>query len=176
MKIACIGWGSLIWDPRDLKIKDKNWFKDGPILPVEFVRISGNKRVTLVVDPTAELIVTLWNLMDTNDFQIAFDSILQREETIPKRIHSIDSKSIPNTEIEKIIQSWLNEKELDAAIWTGLYLNNKVQDSRPTIEEIIGHLQSLNGTELEKAKEYILKTPKQINTNYRKEIMKSLNW
>ena len=31
-------------------------------------------------------------------------------------------------------------------------------------------------TELEKAKEYIMKTPEQINTNYRKEIMKTLNW
>ena len=176
MKIDCIGWGSLIWDPRDLKIKDKNWFKDGPILPVEFVRISGNKRVTLVIDPIAKSLITLWNLMDTNDFQIAFNSILERERTITKRIHSIDSKSIPNTEIEKIIQSWLIEKELDTAIWTGLYLNNKVQDKRPTIEEVISHLQSLSGTELEKAKEYIMKTPEQINTNYRKEIMKTLNW
>jgi hypothetical protein len=176
MKIACVGWGSLIWDPRELKIKDKKWFKDGPILPVEFVRISGNKRVTLVVDPTAKPLTTLWNLMDTNNFQIAFDSILQREGTITKRIHSIDRKSTPDSEIEKTVQSWLIEKELDSAIWTGLYLNNKVQDSRPTADEIIGHLKSLSTTELEKAKEYIMKTPEQINTNYRKEIMNTLNW
>jgi len=36
-KIACIGWGSLIWDPRDLLVQ-REWFKDGALLPVEFAR------------------------------------------------------------------------------------------------------------------------------------------
>lgn len=75
MKIACIGWGSLIWDPRKLKIKEQKWFLDGAILAIEFVRISGNKRVTLVVDSIATPLTTLWNLMDTNDFQIAYPQI-----------------------------------------------------------------------------------------------------
>lgn len=50
MKIACLGWGSLIWNPGDLKIKTEDWFSGGPILPIEFVRISTDKRVTLVID------------------------------------------------------------------------------------------------------------------------------
>ena len=114
--------------------------------------------------------------MDTNDFETAFNSILKREGTIAKRIHSIDRESDPNSHIEKTIQSWLIEKKLDAAIWTGLFLNYKIQDRRPTAEEIIDHLKSLTEIEFVKAKEYIMKAPKQIETKYRKEIMKTLNW
>jgi hypothetical protein len=43
MKIAIVGWGSLIWDPRDLHLATA-------ILPIEFSRISDNGRLTLVVD------------------------------------------------------------------------------------------------------------------------------
>ena len=39
MKIACLGWGSVIWDPRALPIQ-REWFKDGPFAPVEFTRQS----------------------------------------------------------------------------------------------------------------------------------------
>ena len=61
MKIACIGWGSLIWDPRELKIGN-DWNDDGPMLPVEFTRISSDKRVTLIIDKQAKRVRTLWTL------------------------------------------------------------------------------------------------------------------
>lgn len=38
-QIAIIGWGSLVWDPRDLPIESP-WHDDGPELPIEFARIS----------------------------------------------------------------------------------------------------------------------------------------
>jgi hypothetical protein len=45
MRIACVGWGSLVWDPRDLPVKGA-WRPDGPRLPIEFARQSDNGRLT----------------------------------------------------------------------------------------------------------------------------------
>src|SRR5690348_12261181 len=54
-KIAILAWGSLIWDdgwPQFDKQRGE-WLKDGPVLPLEFSRISASrdKALTLVIDP-----------------------------------------------------------------------------------------------------------------------------
>ena len=49
-KIACIAWGSLVWDPRELPVTAV-WRRDGPALPIEFARCSVDRRITLVIDP-----------------------------------------------------------------------------------------------------------------------------
>jgi 1-acyl-sn-glycerol-3-phosphate acyltransferase len=51
MRIAVLGWGSLIWSPGNLKI-DREWHEDGPFLPIEFARVSQDGRLTLVLFPT----------------------------------------------------------------------------------------------------------------------------
>jgi hypothetical protein len=50
MKIAVIGWGSLIWCPGSLRIQTA-WHNDGPSLPIEFARILKDGRLTLVIRP-----------------------------------------------------------------------------------------------------------------------------
>ncbi len=49
--IAVIAWGSLIWNPADLELASR-WHKDGPVLPIEFARMSKNGAASLVVTPT----------------------------------------------------------------------------------------------------------------------------
>lgn len=87
--IACIGWGSLIWDPRDLPMRE-TWHNDGPLLPVEFARESearsgqrGNK-ITLVICPDAPRVRTCWTVLDVPDMMTARQRLAKREG-IPKK-------------------------------------------------------------------------------------------
>jgi hypothetical protein len=51
MKIAVLGWGSLIWKPEGLQTTG-SFLNDGPTLPIEFCRTSQDGRLTLVIDGT----------------------------------------------------------------------------------------------------------------------------
>jgi len=78
MKIACLGWGSLIWNPGSLLIR-REWFNDGPLLPIEYSRISNDGRLTLVITENVKPIRTLWALMATEDLAEAKKSLKERE-------------------------------------------------------------------------------------------------
>jgi hypothetical protein len=51
MKIAILGWGSLLWEPKDLQLAAP-FALTGPNLPIEFCRISKDHRLTLIIDET----------------------------------------------------------------------------------------------------------------------------
>ena len=49
VKSVVLAWGSLVWDPRELQTAAK-FAPDGPLLPIEFCRISADGRLTLAID------------------------------------------------------------------------------------------------------------------------------
>jgi len=174
-KIACIGWGSLIWNPKGLKIQNK-WFESGPILPIEFTRISKDNRVTLIIDNEAKPIRTLWALMTCDDIEEAINSLRDREGTKKTDIHSIDQREDTKDEIKIDIQKWLKEKNIDTAIWTGLSFSEKTDSKRPSIDAIISHLKKIEYRERVLAEEYIRKAPIQVDTEYRRRIEFEFGW
>jgi hypothetical protein len=53
MKTAILGWGSLLWDSRpEFDSQHGPWDPNGPILPIEFCRVSETRggALTLVID------------------------------------------------------------------------------------------------------------------------------
>lgn len=179
MKIACIGWGSLIWRPEALVINRK-WHEDGPFLPVEFARQSRDGRLTLVITENSKPVRTLWALMSTDNLDKAKKSLLDREgiseNKIEEYIGVIKANDETTDEIRHIIKDWLNKLDLDAAIWTNLPPKfNKENKRIPTLEESITYLKSLGLNPFNTAIEYIKQTPKQIDTTYRQAIEKEFN-
>jgi len=176
--IACLGWGSLVWDPRDLPIQ-RYWFEDGPLVPVEFARVSNNGRLTLVVTEGVRLVRVLWAIMETDKLQEAKLELCRREKIPEQRTDLIGdwSKGEPNNTKIRNIAEWANSKGISSVIWTDLPPKfNGANGNIPSEENVIDYLGSLNGKVKRDAGEYIKKAPKQIDTQYRKVIEEEYIW
>lgn len=92
MRIAIIGWGSLIWDPRELP-REGTWQSGGPRLPIEFSRVSQDCRLTLVIDyENGAATQTRYVLSPRVDLDDAIEDLRVREGTNKKRIGFVDLK------------------------------------------------------------------------------------
>lgn len=179
MKIACLGWGSLIWQPKNLLIR-REWFSDGPFLPIEFSRKSQDGRLTLVITETAKPIRTLWALMATENLDTAKNSLLVREgipsKNIDSSIGSITITEETENKIKLIIRDWANRQGLDAVIWTNLPPKFDANTCEPSLIQAIDYLKSLDINSRSNAEEYIRKTPKQIDTDFRRKFESEFGW
>jgi hypothetical protein len=175
MIIAIIAWGSLIWEPKELQFDEKiGWLENGPILPIEFARISNNKRLTLVITPDGTPVKTMYSISTNNRLDLAVTNLMKREGTIKRHIHSyckINGFSDDTFSYKKNITDWINNTDYDCVIWTNLPENWKEKTN-----DRIEYLKSLSLDESLLAKEYICNTPKQTQTNYRTLIEEKLNW
>lgn len=180
MRIAVIGWGSLIWDPRDLQIKDK-WHSDGPMLPVEFARVSSEDRLTLVLVDTVALQPTLWVLSGKPTLAEAVRNLAKREGTTDSNIgrwSSTDEQINFQVQVRTLIGQWAQERKLDAVVWTALGPKKpNGENGLATEDELIEYLRTLvEGRKALAAKEYIEKAPTQIKTLLRMRIQREFGW
>ena len=186
MKIAVLGWGSLIPHPTKnnvtLQIRG-HWKRDGPYLPVEYARISDNGELTLVIKPGSNIVRTLWAYSRFDNLYRATRN-LRKREGIPvkatKRIgyvlsygNSYNSNVIPD--IHMMMRKWTQHKGMDAVIWTDLPENFMKNRGKPFSEtEAINYLRTLTGPVRDSAKKYVQETPHQINTHLRPKIEQEL--
>lgn len=176
MTIACLGWGSLIWDPRGLPIREP-WFKDGPLLPIEFARQSQDFRITLVIEKDAAYVRSLWALMSVNDLKLAKMELRNREGIKEDDVGFWTQNSSSKHIFVEIIGEWAKQKGLEAVIWTALPPKFEGNNGKvPSIENVMSYLHNLEHNKRKYAEEYVRKAPIQIDTDYRRIIEKELNW
>ncbi|HEU5381545.1 MAG TPA: hypothetical protein VFV38_39495 [Ktedonobacteraceae bacterium] len=179
MKIACLGWGSLVWNPQAIPIQ-RYWFEDGPLLPIEFARYSRGGRITLVLVPGVREVRSLWTLMTVSDLATAKEKLAEREGIsvgdISKYIGYWSSTGSCHGQCSEVIGRWASSPGLDAVIWTNLPPKVHNEERVPGVEEILTFLQNQPSEQRKQAEEYIRKTPRQIDTDYRRHIEAALNW
>ena len=181
MKIACLAWGSLIWEPGPLKLASA-WFPDGPRLPLEFVRDSDDSdELAIVLHEPAPPMPTYWARLDTSDLGAAREMLREREKIRPRYSQCVGSlprvsEGAPGPFDERIA-AWMKEKELDAVVWTALPAKfEQVSERAPSAHEAVAFLAGLQGAQRAKAEEYVRRVPPEIRTLYRELFEQQLGW
>ena len=181
MKIAILGWGSLIWKTKELFFdKEEKKKKEGPILTIEFARISNNGRLTLVLTEMGTEVSTLFTLSKYNTIDEAILNLAIREGSGRKSIGSYTKDSDvfkPEVfEFKKNIKKWIQNTDFDAVIWTNLGEKGFEDDTSTDSNKKLEYLKELRGNKKVLAEEYIRKTPIQIKTRCRDIFEKELKW
>lgn len=177
MKIACIAWGSLIWEPGPLKLAS-DWMPGGPMLPLEFVRDSDDSaELALVLHAPAPLMPTYWARLDAASLDAAREMLRRREKIRPEYPQWVGSIPNPHGAEHEAIGTWMRAQELDAVVWTAVPAKfAKVGERAPSAHEAVAFLAGLEGEQRAKAEEYVRRIPAEIRTLYRSLIEERLGW
>lgn len=194
MKIAVLGWGSLIGDPRTLRT-DGTWRPDGPWLPIEFSRVSSADHLTAVIDEThGARLRTYWTVSQLESLEEAIENLRAREgrrvgteqigfflsgkgqQEWPLATRRVNHRYRLQSVLPEL-RSWADQSDCDAVIWTDLEPNFEQKTGRPfTVENALSYLKGLDGKALEKAEEYMRKAPVQTETPVRQRARTELGW
>lgn len=176
MTIACLAWGSLEWDPRDLKI-ERPWMTDGPILPVEYLRQSLSKHLTLVLTGQGTPVTTLWAKMSVMNLADAVESLRLREG------RNLNERNIGRWPSEhafpflETVKTWASTKSLSGVVWTALPPRFANTENRaPTAREAVAYLAALDRKSKAIAETYVRKTPAAVRTTYRALFEQHFGW
>jgi hypothetical protein len=175
-RIAILGWGSLVWDPRSLAYDQQaGWRRGGPILPLEFSRRTKDGRLALVLDdqngvaaPVRSAISTLTAIEDS------IENLRSREGTTTENIGFLDLGSgqgrtrLPPIRVP--VSRWGRMNGFSHVIWTDLAPS-------PDFSSLWGiqYLESLGGVTLQRAREYFVNAPEEVQTPLR-EAMRQRGW
>lgn len=178
--IACLGWGSLVWNPDSLRIQGA-WRNDGPMLPLEFARQSSRGRLTLVLLPRLDSFVrSLWVPLAVDTVVEARDTLATRESVRPgRRAADIGQWSDTDTgdTAPPAIGVWARQKGLAAVVWAALPAKfDGVEGRVPTADEAVAYLRNRQGQERVDAEEYVRRAPRQIASAYRRRFEAELGW
>jgi len=189
MNAAILCWGSLYWEPKNLKVF-KPWKLTELHLPIEFSRISGGDRLTLVVDFDNGVEIPVYAAESSiTNFKEAQQNLKNRERTAPGHIGFYDSLSMTrsksdfddksfdcrnHSKVAQRVEAWLESVDYDAVIWTALPSNFSSAAGKVfSVENAVDYISNLSGTKRQEAIEYIVRAPKEVDTPVRTALEKS---
>jgi hypothetical protein len=187
VKSVVLAWGSLVWDPRDLKIASK-FVANGPLLPIEFCRISDDGRLTLAIDETFGALCKTYSAPSAlESLEAARDDLCEREGMADARAIGFvepasdtqsDFAAQSHPQVIATIAAWAESLGYDAAIWTALTSNFDEWGKGGelfSVSAALQYLETLEGEDPAKfaqALAYIRKAPPEVETPVREEAAK----
>ena len=187
MKSAVLAWGSSVWDPRELQTAAE-FVANGPLLPIEFCRISADGRLTVAIDETFGSVCKTYSAPSALDaLDAAIENLRLREgmpntravgfvETASGRQSDVATERHP--EAVATIAAWAASNGYEAAIWTALASNfdEPGKGGEPfSVTAAIRYLETLQGRDAVKfsrALAYIRQAPPEVETPVREEVSK----
>jgi hypothetical protein len=183
MRIAILGWGSLLWDPRELQLATP-FELAGPNLPIEFCRISKNRRLTLIIDETFGTLCQTYAAVSAFDnLDDAVENLRLREEmpnaadvgviiTASPERSALAAERHPHA--VETIADWALHAGYGAAIWTALGSVFETQTKEPfSVTAAMRFLEDLKQNDAEafaRALEYIHRAPFATQTPVREAV------
>ena len=175
-RIAILGWGSLLWDPHPFDGRHHGWDRDGPVIPIEFSRVSRKRKnaLTLVIDPEHGVPTRVAYALGKHESpEEAHRELMERERAA--QTHEIGllrrgsgDEPDPSQKAAAEIAAWAAEKEIDAVVWTNFPGDFHVRLGRKfSVAAAKEHLMGLSGAELEQAVTYIHRAPQFVRTPLR---------
>jgi hypothetical protein len=177
MKIVCIGWGSLIWNPGVLRCVGP-WHVGGPELPVEFARTSKDGRLIPVLTPDATPVPTRFVELQYHTAEQAQEALAGREGCGIESIGLWPGPAPKNAIGAAAIAEWAASSGIDAVVWTALkpkFLG--VFGQAPDgAESVIRYLRQLDAETLDKVRDYVSRAPAELRTSFRAAIEAEFGW
>jgi hypothetical protein len=184
LKIAILGWGSLLWDKRQNGFDEQHedWRFDGPALKLEFSRKSGSRlnALTLVIDPVhGQQCQVAYAMSKRASPEEAIADLRAREKTKEENIgyafadgsrrQGRDANSID------VISQWAKDKSIDVVLWTDLpgSFDGVAKHDFPNVA--VNHVQQLPPEGKAMAAEYVWRAPDFVVTPLR-EILQAEPW
>lgn len=176
MKIGCLGWGSLIWKPGDLKVAGE-WHSDGPAVPIEFSRVADGGELATAICLGVPTVDVLWARLANMSLEQACSDLASREGIPKQRTDGVGTLMVHDDARVDGLNKWALDRGLDAVIWTALpprYQN--IENRIPTAYQALRYLESLGPEDQAHARSYIEQVPEQIRTPYRNLFEVELGW
>jgi hypothetical protein len=185
VKSVVLAWGSLVWDPGKLQTTGK-FTANGPLLPIEFCRVSDDGRLTLAIDESFGALCKTYSAPSAlENLDAARDDLCLREGMADARtvgfVEPASGKqsdlAVENhPQVVATIGAWTEAAGYDAAIWTALASNFDAWGKGGEPFSVSAALQYLETLEREdpakfaQALAYIRKAPPEVETPVREEV------
>jgi len=177
---AILGWGSLIWDLDNLAPHVRgDWRMDGgPVLPMEFTRVSPKRKLGLVVcldDRHGVGCRTNAIASVRGDIHGAVDDLARRERAPVERIGAVcratGYRHGATEVVIELVAAWCDAQGLAGAVWTDLPSNFAEHLGEPfSIPRALSYLRGLAGDSLDEAVRYIENAPAATDTPLRRAL------